>query len=134
MSKKRKRQRAELMREACAGKDRPRCTYCGVAMSRRVGVPGSPPVQLGGALTYPFTEDHIVPRVNGGTGAKANRTACCGPCNGQKSDQSLVQFIAQLGDRAALTLDEAQLLQDRAMEACGQKPIGGTNGGPVLHR
>jgi 5-methylcytosine-specific restriction endonuclease McrA len=119
------------MRDACAGRDRPRCTYCGVPMSRRVGVPGSPPVLMGGTLTYPFTEDHIVPRAMGGNGAKANRTACCGPCNGQKASQPLVQFIAQLGDRAAISMGEAQRLQDRAMEACGQR-IGGLNGRPVL--
>jgi uncharacterized protein HemY len=48
-----------------------------------------------------------------------------------KASQPLVQFIAQLGDRAAISMEEAQRLQDRAMEACGQR-IGGLNGRPVL--
>jgi hypothetical protein len=107
-----------MLRQAAAGKDRPRCTYCGAAMSRKVGQPGSPPQMRGGELTYPFTQDHIVAKARGGTDAVKNRTPCCGPCNGAKADLDLVAFIQQLGPRAVLTAGQAQEMQDEAQHAC----------------
>lgn len=129
MSNRRKQQLAGVLREAMRGKDRPRCTYCGAAMSRKVGQPGSPPVMMGGELTFPFTQDHVVPRARGGTDAKANRVPCCGPCNGAKGQDDLVVFVNQLGPRSLLSPDEARTMQRAAMEACN---LGGNNAGPVL--
>lgn len=118
MSQHRKRQRAMTFKRAAEGKDRPRCTYCGAAMSRKVGPPGSAPQMLGGELTFPFSQDHVVPRARGGTDAAKNRVACCGPCNGMKGQDDLVVFIARLGERAIITLEEAKRMQADARAAC----------------
>jgi hypothetical protein len=108
-----------MFHRAGLGKDRPRCTYCGAAMSRKIGPPGSPPQMRGGELTYPFTQDHIVPRARGGRDVSKNLTPCCGPCNGLKANMPLVEFIVMLGPRAKLTAEQARQLQADAQEACG---------------
>jgi len=119
MSKANRRHRKRSMRDAMNGKDRPRCTYCGAAMSRKVGQPGSPPQLMGGELTWPFSQDHIVPQAIGGRTVERNMTGCCGPCNGDKGQDDLVVFINRLGERAVLSLEDARELQRKAEHACG---------------
>lgn len=87
-------------------------------MSRKVGVPGSPPVMMGGELTYPFTQDHIVPRSKGGPRIEANLAPACGPCNGTRGDMPLPAFIIQLGNRAVMTVRDAIELERKAKAAC----------------
>lgn len=38
------------------------------------------------------TADHIKPRVNGGTNARANIVACCAPCNTAKGSMNVLTF------------------------------------------
>lgn len=54
---------------------RPRCTYCGIELTRRT-----------------VTRDHVVPRCRGG-GAGDNLVPACGPCNRAKADHSLLRFL-----------------------------------------
>lgn len=111
------------MQAAAAGNDRPRCLYCGVAVSRKVGQPGSPPKMLGGQLTWPFTQDHIIPKAKGGCNDRRNLAPACGPCNGARGNMDLLEFLQQLPDllpgrRAVLSMEEAGRLVAMANAVC----------------
>lgn len=123
MSKARKNRRAAVLAAAQQGKDRPRCTYCGVAISRKVGQPGSPPQLVAGELTFPFTQDHIIPRARGGCSHRRNIAPACGPCNGLRGDMPLVDFIALLGKRSILSMDAAKHMQAAAQAVCDATTI-----------
>jgi 5-methylcytosine-specific restriction endonuclease McrA len=118
MSRARKNLRKALVAAAMQGKDRPRCAYCGAAVSRKVGPPGSPPQLLGGELVYPFTQDHIIPRAHSGVNDRRNLAPACGPCNGARGDMPLPEFIAQLGSRSVITVAEAERMQADAQAVC----------------
>lgn len=102
------------MEIAAAGRDRPRCTYCGHPVSRKVGVPGTVPRD---APVRPFTLDHIVTKAAGGTNHRANLAPACDACNGDRGDMPLDLFIERLGEKAAITLDQARSMMARATSA-----------------
>lgn len=118
MSRARKNRRAALLASAAQGKDRPRCTYCGAAMSRKVGQPGSKPVEMNGELVFPFTQDHIIPRAHGGCSDRRNLAPACGPCNGARGNMPLVEFVVSLGSRAVISAEEAERMVAEAKAVC----------------
>jgi 5-methylcytosine-specific restriction endonuclease McrA len=118
MSRARKNRRAALMEAAADGKDRARCTYCGAAVSRKVGQPGSQPQMIGGELTWPFTQDHIIPKASGGCNDRRNLAPACGPCNGLRGNMPLVEFVAMLGERSVLSMEQARRMQAAAQAVC----------------
>lgn len=108
---------------AASGSGRPRCLYCGVAVSRKVGQPGSPPKVMGGERTWPFTQDHIVPRAHGGCNDRRNLAPACGPCNGARGNMELLEFLRRLPDllpgrQAVLSVEDAQRRLADAITAC----------------
>lgn len=61
-------------------RDNFRCQYCNVVLSMRT-----------------CTVDHVVPRSRGGTHSLDNCVAACKPCNNQKGDMFLSDFVSKTG-------------------------------------
>lgn len=124
-NKKARRDKVLADAAALAG-DRPRCLYCGCAVSRKVGLANADPVEMGGELTWPFTLDHIVPRANGGANDRRNLAAACGPCNAKRANMPLVEFIRRLpelrpGVVPALSIEDAERLVAGAQAVCAMR-------------
>ena len=103
------------------GSDRPRCTYCGVAVSRKVSPRSS--AELGGEVTYPFTIDHVLPKSQGGPMNTENACVACEPCNTKRGDMPLLAFILSLGSKAVLSTAAAIAMERRAV-AFVNRPVG----------
>lgn len=117
-AKWKKTSRTRVLERAAIGTDRPRCTYCGVAVTRKPGclaseIPRDATVQI-------FTLDHVIPKADGGGNHQHNLTGACMPCNFDRGDRPLDEFIASLGERAAITVEEAQRLMAKALSTYGQ--------------
>jgi 5-methylcytosine-specific restriction endonuclease McrA len=110
-TKHKKKQRGEVWAECAEGQDRPRCAYCGAAVSRKVPVNQHPDL-----MPRRFTQDHIVPRADGGTNVRENMIGACEPCNLAKGDMPLDAFVAQLGE-VHMTIDYARELMAVALRA-----------------
>jgi 5-methylcytosine-specific restriction endonuclease McrA len=98
------RRRSIMAKAQLNGHGLPRCTYCGVQMSRKAEHYAAPP----GAAVQFFTMDHIIPRAKGGCNDQRNLTGACRPCNEARGDMPLDEFIESLGDRAVITVDQAR--------------------------
>lgn len=92
------------MRKGEDGNGHPRCTYCGVRISRKAfhAAPDDP-IQF-------FTMDHISPASLGGANHNENLVPACQPCNKERGDKPLDQFIESLGDKAVISVEEARAL------------------------
>lgn len=90
----------------------PRCTYCGVQMSRRAEHYSA----RSDAVIQFFTMDHIIPRASGGCNDQRNLTGACRPCNEARKDVPLDQFIEELGDKAVITVEEAREMMALAQQ------------------
>lgn len=118
MGRQKRRQRKVLMLKA-QEHGRPRCSYCGVAITRKLP-PAAGVVTINGEDVAPFTIDHVIPRAAGGANAVQNYLPACEPCNVSRADVPLDQFIASMGERAVMLLDDAKARMVDAREACEQ--------------
>lgn len=107
MASRVKRDSATRVFERSARNGRPRCHYCGMVVTRKQWMVDNHTVRL-------FTMDHIVPRSEGGMFHDDNLLPACLQCNSDRGPLPLDQFIEKLGDRAAITVDEARAAMDRA--------------------
>lgn len=74
-------------------------------------------------MVWPFTQDHIIPRAQGGCNDRRNIAPACGPCNGARGDMPLVEFIERLpelvpGAQAVLPVEAAAELVVKAKAVC----------------
>jgi 5-methylcytosine-specific restriction endonuclease McrA len=110
-AKDKKRRRGEVWAECADGQDRPRCAYCGAPVSRKVPVNQPPDL-----MPRRFTQDHIVPRADGGSNVRENLIGACEPCNLAKGDMPLDSFVGQLGE-VHMTIAYARELMATALQA-----------------
>ncbi len=69
-----------------------------------------------------FVIDHLVPMSKGGTNARHNLAASCGPCNQRKADTDAVEFLLS-NYRSSLITQEEFLKQKAYLEGLLEKQI-----------
>lgn len=136
-NKRRKNRRKKIIEDAAREKGRPHCTYCGVPVSPNAfGAAPDAEVQF-------LTLDHIIPKAFGGCDDRRNQCIACAPCNHGRATMRLDRFIKSLGDRAAISVEQAKALMAEAQKVCNAINggtydsgwmNGGGNGGPVFER
>jgi 5-methylcytosine-specific restriction endonuclease McrA len=93
--------------ERSSNQGRPRCRYCGKVVTRKAHKVDHHTVRL-------FTMDHVIPRSEGGMFHDDNLLSSCMQCNADRGSMPLDQFIAKLGEKATMTVEEARAAMDRA--------------------
>jgi 5-methylcytosine-specific restriction endonuclease McrA len=106
--------RERVLANATANSEPPRCTYCGVRVSRKIST--WPPERE--AVIHFFTLDHIIPKATGGSDRVENLTAACYWCNQDRGDMPLDDFIRSLGERAVITPERAREMMREAIKYC----------------